>query len=163
MAFIEFNSQPVIKVTAPSTSADNLAITIGDKTYSESFDTDAATTIDNFVVSHGSALNQISVLAVDSATTLDLYGVGGRTFKSDNSFAISSELIVKPADVANVRDIDSANQLELTLAVGGTNTSTVTVTYFDTESRDIDKPRLLQHIALGRDAIVRPSSATKSA
>lgn len=162
MAFIEFNSSPVKKVTAPSTTADDLSVTIGSRTYSESFDTDAATTIDNFLVSHGAVLNQNGILAVDGTTTLDLYGVNSRFFKSANAHTESSELIVKPADVANVRNIDSADAVEFTLAVGGTNTSTVTVSYYDTESRDNDRVRVLQHVALGRDAIVKVSSASKA-
>lgn len=160
MAFLQFNTSTVKKVTAPSTSADDLSITIGSKTYSESFDTDAATTIDNFLISHGGALNQVGVLAVDSATTLDLYGVNKRSFTSDNSFTDADESIVKPADILDL-DVDSADNLVFTLGAGGTNTSTVSVSYYDDESRNSDRTRVLQEVAIGRP-IVKVSSASKA-
>lgn len=144
-------------------SGEDISVTIGDVTYSTDSAADVATTIDNFIKDHGFDLNQIGILASDGSTTLDLYGVGGRSISSANTLSSSNAAVAAPFDViANAEKIASAdNVLRYTVSTGGNNTATVTLEYFDNASREEDFVRVIA--AQGRgDAIVRPASATKA-
>lgn len=73
MGLITFNGSGMVQVTPDASAA--LAITVNGVTYSEAWDTDAATTIDNFITSFQSSLSESAdILAQDGTTTLNLFG-----------------------------------------------------------------------------------------
>ena len=152
-------NQKQVKAVVPD-SANNLVVTIGTKEFSEAWDTDVATTIDNFVTSFGNELNRIGILAYDSATALGLYGVG-QEFETDNTVSDVTETLTPPADLIVSSAADTANLLSVTVATGGTNTATYIGTYHDNASRDEDHLRLLATVGQGQNSIVRPSSASR--
>lgn len=157
MATFILNQKEVKTVT---TTADALAVTIGSKTFTEAFDTNAATTVDNFITSFGNELNSIGILAYDSGDLLGLYGVG-QFFETSNTEADANETLTPPADIIVNSAADTANLLSVTVATGGTNTATYIGTYHDNASRDEDHLRLINLVGQGRDTQVRPSSASR--
>ena len=112
--FITFNGAGLTKVTPDSTAS--LIVTINNKTYTEAFDTNVATTIDNFITSFGKIISQEhDMLTVDGTTTLDLYGSSGATITVNGSgsvavqtdqtagkFSLASSLVglIEPSGVA---------------------------------------------------------------
>ena len=150
-------------VTVTPATGEDISVTLGDRTFSVSSAANVATAIDNFILEHGFDLKQLGILAVDNASNIGFYGVGGRSFTSTNTLATSDASVAAPFDViANVETISSADEvIRFTVSTGGNNTATVTLTYFDKASREDDVPRILA--AQGRgDNIIRPDSATKA-
>jgi len=158
MASFILNQKEVQAVTPDS--ANNLAVTIGTKSFSEDWDTDAATTVDNFITSFGNELNRLGILAYDSGDVLGLYGVG-QEFSTSNTVSGVNEALTPPANLITASAADTANLLSLTVATGGTNTATYVGTYHDNASRDEDHVRILNLVGLERDSIVFPSSASR--
>jgi hypothetical protein len=154
MAQIIFNNANRLTVTPASDAT--LAVTIGSKSYSTAWDTDVATTIDNFVASYADALNALGILAVDGNTALLLYGVGGQYFSSLND-VVSASIRIDLGSVTPALTNTNSTNLVITTEGG----SVATIVYFDTASRDKDRDRLV--FALGAQnlgATVRVSSAT---
>lgn len=72
--FLGINKGGTIAITPASSVA--LDVTIDGTLYSEAWDTDVATTIDNWITSFAGAVSeQKNILATDGTTTLDLYNV----------------------------------------------------------------------------------------
>ena len=162
MSNILYNIADKVSI-APSAGAA-LSLTLGDRTFSEPSAADVATTIDNFITSFGFELNQLGVLVIDDATAADFYGLGFRDYSSTNTVTVDATVSgTAPFDViANSQVIASADNVHrFTVSTGGNNTATVTLTYFDADSRSEDVLRILA--AQGRgDSIVRPSLATQA-
>lgn len=158
MAHFILNEKTIYAVTAPADTSADLSVTIGTKVFTESFDTDEATTVDNFIVSFGNELNDLGILAYDSGNVVAFYGLGQR-FSTSNTFVEVNETLTPPAEITSTT-IDSADNLSITVSTGGTNTATYLGKYHDNDTRDTDRVRLLA-LSNGKDPLVRPNSASR--
>lgn len=152
------------KVSIAPVTAEDITLTIGDRSYTTSSAADVATTIDNFINTHGFELNKLGVLAIDEASAIDFYGLNFRDYTvTNNPTADNTVAGTAPFDViANSAVISSADNVHrFTVSTGGNNTATVTLTYFDADSRKEDVTRILLEQGRG-NSIVRPSLATKA-
>lgn len=85
--FILLNQQGKVVITPSGSLA--LDVTIQGTTYTEAFDTNVATTIDNWMTSYKSTVASVhNVYAVDSTTTLDLYYVKDKGVSSANATSV---------------------------------------------------------------------------
>lgn len=158
MSVFILNQKQVLTLAAPS-SAGTLAFKLGNVEFSTDFDTDEATTVDNFVAEHGTALEKLGILAYDAGDDLALYGVG-QSFSTENTLTISDETLTPPADIVST-GIDNDGNLSIVVSTGGTNTTTLTGEYHSVESRDEDRIRLVNLTGLGRDSVIFPNSASR--
>lgn len=162
MSNIVYNNGGKVSI-APSLSAD-ITLTLGDRTYTTSSAADVATTIDNFVNEHGFTLKQLGVLVIDEATAADFFGLNYRDYSLTNDPTADDTVAgTAPFDVVvNTRLIASAdNVVEFTTSTGGTNTATITLTYFDADARAEDVTRIVT--AQGRgDVLIKTDMASKA-
>jgi hypothetical protein len=85
MTNLVLNGGGRIKVT-PAGGGTDLDVIIDGVTYTESYDTNVATTIDNFITSHSAVIKAThGIFLVDGATTLDLEYVFGRVVTSEEN------------------------------------------------------------------------------
>lgn len=133
MGLITFNGSGMVQVTPDASAA--LAITVNGVTYSEAWDTDAATTIDNFITSFQSSLSESAdILAQDGTTTLNLFGtltdvlsVGGAT--AAGASPSTADQFSVPVEMIALMEPTSATALVITLngdAPSGSDVITLT-------------------------------------
>ena len=138
MGLITFNGSGMVQVTPEASAA--LAITVNGVTYSEAWDTDADTTIDNFVNSFQSSLSESAdILALQGPTTLDLLGtltdalsVGDATAVDASPFTAGQFSV--PVEMIALMEPTSATELAVTLNADAPSASDVITLQFASAS-----------------------------
>lgn len=160
MGLIKINIGRSFTVTAPTTSASDLAVTIGDRTYTETFDSDDATTVGNFVASHGKELNQeleIYCVAGSGASSGDitLYGVpDGRKFSTSNTYTEdSSRAATYSYDELSVGVPTTAGVLTVTTYIGSASANSLAITYFDESTAVKDAAAIAHSVSLNKNRV----------
>lgn len=156
MGVVKFNVGKQHTITA--TAGGGVAVTIGDKPYTQSSGSDVADTVSDFIVSYGKELNSLGILAVAGAgaasANLLLYGVpDARPVSSTfvNTEADNSAMYV--GDSLTASNPSTANAVTYTLRQGSTTTATATTTYFDEASALADTGRVLHNFSLNADKV----------
>lgn len=164
MATLQFNIGSSWAVTAPSSSATDLEVTVAGQTFTEEFDSDEATTAANFVASHGAKLNKLGILAVVSGNDVVFYGVN-RKFETTNT-AVETSAADRGAsygfDTVTIGQPSTANVVTMTLLSGGTTVTTASVTYKDAASALADQARLNHIVSLKDSAPVGPVRVSRA-
>jgi len=169
MGLIQANYGMVVSITTPGSGTLN--VTLGERSFSEDFDTDKATTVDNFIASHGRALNELGYLVYDNGDNLKIYGVPeGRYVYSSNTWTIASEALAYIDNLISVgTPSESSGLWDVTYEVGtgGTGSVTITSSYFDEATALEDRARVIKEVDLhqrngGNTKIGRASRSTAS-
>lgn len=160
MGLIKINIGRSFTVSAPTTSASSLAVTIGDRTYTEAFDSDDATTVANFISTHGKELNQeleIYCVAGSGATSGDvtLYGVpDGRKFSTSNTYTENSTRTASYSfDNLNVGVPTTAGVLTVTTFIGSASANSLSIAYFDQSTANKDAAAIAHSASLNVDKV----------
>lgn len=137
----------VTKITPASSSA--LTVVIDGDTYTTAWDTNVATTIDNFVSANAAAIaNTKGIAVIDSTTTIDFYNTDGHDFTASTGTAAAAyeKLVVNAHAVVTQT---AATTLVLGTEVTNTSYDVVTLT-FPTEKKLNDAlPKLVRNVVGG--------------
>lgn len=125
--FIQGNGEGYVTVT-PAGSGD-FTVTIDGTSYTQAFNSDVATTLDDFVAAHAEPIASAhNILAQDGTTTLNLFRTVGHSISS-NGTAVSAESFAD-IELAPFADVDtvSVSGAGVVLTVGS---ATWTVTFIN--------------------------------
>lgn len=118
-------------VTLTPDAASAIDVTINGKQYTEAFDTDIATTIDNFITNHAQDLldnYKYPVLATDGTTLLNLHGAALEYVSAENAtLAESYEGIAVPVTGVVSHSVSSSSVV-INLDTANTAADVVTLT-----------------------------------
>jgi hypothetical protein len=156
------------EVTPAGSGTFDITITNGSrvKAYTEAFDSDVETTIDNFLVSHATDIaERFTILAEDGTTTLDLFGLNGAIISSATA-AVGATTVTTEVefDAGSITTTKVASAKSMTLNLGNASVDVVTVTVLNA----VDLAKFKQDLALFRQVAslggtVSPSVACKGA
>lgn len=154
MGLIQANIGKVLTITGPGSGTLN--VTLGEKSFSEDFDTDAATTVDYFIASHGRALNKLGYFAIRPVgqNIMKIYGVlDGRHVYSSNTWTLGTEALSYIDNLINVGTPTLSSglwEVDYEVSTGGTNSVTITASYFDEATAINDRERVIYEVNLNK-------------
>lgn len=112
--YFVFNAKGRIQVTPAGSGAFD--VTIDGEEYTQAFDTNVATTIDNFISSHEATIKQVhDIFLVDGTSTLDLQNVGSSVVSSDTATVADKDVDQK--QMAEMKDASFAAVTDATITI----------------------------------------------
>ena len=122
-----FNQGGGIVITPTASDTPDLDVTIEGVTYSETWDTDAATTIAAWIVSHGQTVSdRFGIAAIIASSTLVLSGVSSAAISTGASNPITASASQAYVDTAAITSISLTNSKVAACTVGS---ATLTLTF----------------------------------
>jgi len=161
MGVIKFNVGLAYTVTAPGSGT--MSVTIQGRTFTEAFDTSAATTATNFVASHAKEINELfEVYIVASTADVIFYGVpSGLPFDTPQTYTVNSSREAS-YQFTTTSLTTASNVNTLVVKDAGTTVTTATVTYLDAASALEDADRLRHAISKDVDKVGSIKAARRS-
>lgn len=116
---ISFNTGGTLSVTPAGSGAFDVTIAKDtlSETYSTAFDTNVATTIDNFIAAHAANIDERwGILLTDGATTLDMHGINGFDVTSDTA-SVGSITFANEKHISDIVSVVPATATTVTLSL----------------------------------------------
>lgn len=146
-----FNQGGQVTVTPTASDTPDLNITIEGTAYNEAWDTNVATTIDNWISSHAqNVADRFGIAAIDGSTVLTLQGVSSASIvvnEADGNVVATAATSQIFQDLAFVESASpsSAKVLVCTLSAQATN-ATLTLTFVSADDRVKGENELFEKI-----------------